>query len=481
MRQSILFHGCGAGIAVLCAALSVDSFFMDPAGETAEILLFMAIIGGMAVFYGLALWQIVRGRTNAGLGGVLAWAVIFRLLLLPSLPILDSSCYRHLWDGYVLSKGFNPFQFAPGEILDQKSAAGLKEEDAQILERLRSLTRRVGPAQDVLHRVDHPQLNTIHLPFAQIMFGVSAVFFPLSMLGWRILILFFDAALILALTALLSRFGRDPRCVLIYAWSPLALKETVNSLHVDVIASAGLFIGILFAMAGYKKRSPIAWACAAMTQLYPIIVAPIWSKKWTIRSWSLFGAILIILLFLFSGAGVRGASGLADFANQWESNSSVVAALEAALEWLGAPSRGEGSVLFTFAGAAFRLNALLSAKLAGVLIVLGIALSLAWKSMRQEIGDACRLQWTFGLVGAVILCSPVCNPWHIAWIVPFLCFTPRLSWLYLSLACFAYYSYFIPDPRGIPPGVRVLEYAPFFALLIWEWKFALTNRFLPSR
>ncbi|MGC9327433.1 MAG: hypothetical protein ACP5I1_07345, partial [Candidatus Hinthialibacter sp.] len=101
MRQSILFHGCGAGIAVLCAALSVDSFFIDPAGDAADVLLFLAIIGGMAVFYGASIWQVLRGRANANLGGVLLWAAIFRLLLFPSQPILESGFYRHLWDGYV--------------------------------------------------------------------------------------------------------------------------------------------------------------------------------------------------------------------------------------------------------------------------------------------------------------------------------------------------------------------------------------------
>ncbi|MGC9330222.1 MAG: hypothetical protein ACP5I1_21475, partial [Candidatus Hinthialibacter sp.] len=106
--------------------------------------------------------------------------------------------------------------------------------------------------------------------------------------------------------------------------------------------------------------------------------------------------------------------------------------------------------------------------------VLIFAISLAWKSLRQEADDFRRLQWTFGLVGAVILCSPQCDPWMVTWIVPFLCFSPHLSWLYLSLACFANYAL---HPWEFPSVVRALEYTPFFVLLIWEWKFVFPQSF----
>lgn len=470
MRRSIFIHACGAGIAFLCAVLSVFSFFIDPTGNPREIVILLSILGCMTVYYSVAIGGVVRGHMPASLRSVLVWAVVFRVLLLPSQPILETDYYRYLWDGYVLSQGLNPCQFSPDEILSSGPVDGLSTEQAQALERLRGLAQRNGRAQSILSEVNNPSVITIYPPFAQVMFGVSAAFFPLSIYGWRVLILFFDASLILSLVVLLPRFGRDPRWVLIYAWSPLVLKETVNTLHFDAIATSALFLAILFSLAGFGKRSAAAWACGTLTKLYPALAIPIWSKKWDWRSWLTFVMIVAGLVFLFSGAGWRGASGWAAFAHRWESNSSVVVVLETLLGWIGVPPWGSGFVLCTLAGILYRLDAFLLSKIVCALTALTLAAVLAWKSLRQDITDEQRLRWTFWLVGTTLLCSPVCNPWYITWVVPFLCFYPRLSWLYLSAACFIHYTFFIPDPWGYLPGARVLEYAPFFLLLGWEWK-----------
>lgn len=464
----MFFHACGAGIAFLCAVVSAFSFYIDPTGKKNEIVILLLILGGMSVYYAVAVWGVIRRQFPASLKGVLVWAIVFRLLLLPSQPILETDYYRYLWEGFVLAQGVNPYLFSPEEALGGGAVEGLSPEQTKTLERLHGIITHNSRAQNTLSEVNNPSVAAIYPPFIQILLGVSATFFPLSLYGWRTILLFFDAFLILALTALLPRFGRDPRWILIYAWSPLVLKETINTLHFDVVASAAMFAAILFSLAGYGKRSAAAWACGAMTKFYPMLAIPLWIKKRDRRAWFTLAALLAGMVFLFSGAGERGLRGWAAFANRWESNSSVSAALETLLGWIGVPPWGAGTALFTLAGTPFRLDSFFLSKAICAFAVLGLAAALAWKALRSEIEDEQRLRRTFLLVGTTLICSPVCNPWYVTWIVPFLCFYPRVSWFYLSASCFAYYSFFIPDPWGYPPGVRELEYIPFFILLACE-------------
>jgi len=64
----------------------------------------------------------------------------------------------------------------------------------------------------------------------------------------------------------------------------------------------------------------------------------------------------------------------------------------------------------------------------------------------------------------MVLVSPH-YPWYFAWIVPFLCFTPWLSVLYLTVA--SPLLYFVPggpDPEGARTAYEAAIYGPFAAL-----------------
>jgi hypothetical protein len=60
--------------------------------------------------------------------------------------------------------------------------------------------------------------------------------------------------------------------------------------------------------------------------------------------------------------------------------------------------------------------------------------------------------------------------WYYAWILPFLCFAPRLAWLYLTgasvlLYCLWFTPLLYPD---IPTWLGLSIYVPTLLLLIWE-------------
>src|SRR5262249_10173006 len=81
-------------------------------------------------------------------------------------------------------------------------------------------------------------------------------------------------------------------------------------------------------------------------------------------------------------------------------------------------------------------------------------------------------------VAATVLMSPH-YPWYFLWIVPLICFTPRPSALYLTLACPL--LYFVPGGAALEGARMPFEwaiYGPFAALLgfeLWRQRAARTG------
>ena len=97
---------------------------------------------------------------------------------------------------------------------------------------------------------------------------------------------------------------------------------------------------------------------------------------------------------------------------------------------------------------------------AAIMVALALGILLRDRSADRFIASAMTLA-----VAAMILFSPH-YPWYFAWILPFLCFLPRLSVLYLTAA--APLLYLVPggpDPTGARMIVEAAIYGPFTALL----------------
>lgn len=61
--------------------------------------------------------RIERSQADPWLfGTVLAFAIVFRLILLPGEPIHENDFYRYLWDGKATVHGINPYKYAPSDL-----------------------------------------------------------------------------------------------------------------------------------------------------------------------------------------------------------------------------------------------------------------------------------------------------------------------------------------------------------------------------
>jgi hypothetical protein len=169
---------------------------------------------------------------------VLFAGIAFRAILLFSEPIQEIDIYRYLWDGAASAEGGNPFRYSPEQVLRADPSQPLPPD----LERLVALRDRSAPLAEVLGRIHYGELTTVYPPASQAVFATASWIVPSSatvferVVRMKVMLLLFDLATILLVLILLRLTGRHLGWSIVYAWSPLVLKEFANSGHLDAIA-----------------------------------------------------------------------------------------------------------------------------------------------------------------------------------------------------------------------------------------------------
>ncbi len=401
----------------------------------------MLALEAVAVAAYLIAIEVVRGGgpTRGRLATVLVFAAACRVVLLPSGMIQEVDAYRYLWDGQAVLQGVNPYVLSPAEAYESNAppAVGLPPTGAV-----------------VYARINYPEVPTIYPPAAQGVFALSQLLAPWSLGAWKALVLVADIVAIAFLVAALRCLGRDPSWVVVHAWSPLALKELSNSLHLDAFVVAGLAIFVWAVVAGRLLVAFAALAWATLLKLFALALVPLlavfaWARARgvALRGLSLFVGIAFAAYLPWLGAGWALFDGLSAFARGWQRNDSLFSIVSAVV--------GDGA----------------ARPVCGLLIV-GLV---AWATL-----DVARRPVAARVVGAalvvvvgIFLLVPTANPWYFTWTLPFLVFFPSRAVLLLSGLVLLYYADFYFLYRDAPEGfdlVRVVEYVPFFVVLLWEMR-----------
>lgn len=439
----------GAGIGSLLIYLEIfwlsRGFVYGQGHRNRPILFFLALYASAFLLYVIAIRVIPfvfwRGRDLAFL---LGFAVLFRGLLLFSNPIQEDDFYRYLWDGKVVASRLNPYGVAPSAVIarEENSRAYVEILDAD-------------PAfVSILERINHPNVPTIYPPFAQGIFALTALAAPASLLGLRLVFLAFDLALICAILDILRHFNINRAYVLVYAWSPLVVKETINSAHYDVIPTFLLLGAVALLLRGKRIFAYVSLALAVLGKLYPLLLFPffLWRAKkidgWpsVFRALGIVASVIVVGYMPFWSAGWELWQGTVTFAGHWQTNSLLF------------------PLLSTDVGNRWVANL----AIAVVLSVLAIFIL-----RRSALEESRSFLWSLLVMLSVLfLCSPVGDPWYFVWVVPFLCVFPLRSGILLSGLLGLYYLSFYLMYHKVPETFRWviwLEYLPCYGLLLWEW------------
>jgi len=407
--------GCGTALAVAFAGLAwLGDLFADARS-------FVALFGLAGAAYGLAVVRIVH-RPPGGLRallGVLGAALVFRLILLPTVPSLSTDLYRYVWDGRLAAAGVSPYRYPP----NAPEVAGFRDET-------------------VYPRLNHAEWHTIYPPGAQLLFAGMARLAPESPLALKGLVVFFDVATIGLLVGWLRSLGRPAVWVLLYAWHPLVVVELAGSGHLDAVALATSVAALWAATRAREGWAGALVGAGTLVKLYPILLLPaVWRRR-PARALVACAAVVAAgyASYVQEGGAVLGS--LARYVGEEEFNGSLRTVLDLLLGPLGPAGRQ-----------AARLLPLVGLGAAALAIGVGAREVPAWRR-------------AFWLVGGYLVATPNLFPWYTLWIVPILAVAPAWPWLYLTGAVSLTYLVFAEPVWRIPAWVTIAEFGPLVLGLV---------------
>jgi alpha-1,6-mannosyltransferase len=315
------------------------------------------------------------------LAAVVVLAVLLRVIAAWAHPLLEDDHYRYLWDGFRTATSFNPYARSPSEFFSDTTLGGKWDQ--------------------VLHGINNPELTSIYGPVLQYVFAIAYFLAPGKVGAIQYLLVLIDLVLIAVLAA-----QRLPvRWLLVYAVHPLVLKEAIASAHPDILI--GLFV--VLACGAWKRGAAHwvgVWVGLAVATKIPAVVSlaflfwrcksPELATRDTIKtqsdlSWRFragFSALITLgaLYVPFWWASGTDIVALTTFGERWKFNPLLFRVLE-----------------LVFAPHLARILAL------AAFLIVCFWLARDWKR-RPAATPAIDLGFA-----AMLLLSPVVNPWYWLW------------------------------------------------------------------
>lgn len=382
---------------------------------------------------------------------ILLIGILSRLVFLPSNLIQETDPYRYIWDGQTVLSGENPYRHSPEEAVENQLVPA----------------RNVTPEMhETFGKINHAGVKTIYPPLAQYLFSVSQMLTPWGLTGWKLMILFAEIGMFILMLGILIKLGMKQEWLVLYAWSPLVMKQFSNSLHLDVFALLFLSLMIWSFVRERFRLGYLSLALASGVKLFPVILLPlalVWTwkqnRKQAAQGFAIFSLALVLFYVPFIAAGTAVFEGLARFAGEWRVNEGVFGLIHYGVAQIPTLS-------LIHAGQVSRLI------VAGTMTTL-LAFAAIWVSKRRNVPDYFRA--CLFVTGALFFLAPTGNPWYFTWVFPFLYFAPLRSVVLFSGLVFLYYLDFYfsyQSTSHLFTWVKWIEYGMFYSVLAVEllWK-----------
>jgi len=362
---------------------------------------------------------------------LLASGMAFRITALFMPVVLSHDLYGYMWQGLVQTHGFNPYLY-PG--------------NAAALDPLRDAA--------IWPNVSFKDIVAVYPAFIMHVFRLSSHLAGNSVLGFKALQLLPEAITLLAGSAMLKAYGKNPLWIAVYAWCPLPIVEYLGMGHCDAWGVAGVTLFLWLFRTRRWAVSAAALACGVLVKWLPILFVP-WVLKnlpaKSRRNWLLVFVCSGVALYLpFASAGEQILGFLPTFMQSYAFNGSVYKILHALV------SRGDWAH-----------------QLANLLIGCS-ALCIAWRE--KDLGRA-----LLGILLGFFIFSYQVFPWYLGYLLPLLMLrSVWAAWSWLLTVIFSYQvlmPYLWTGTWAESPYILILQYLPFYALLGWQWRRVRGSRF----
>ena len=404
---------CALGYAAL-------AFLTRRPGEPDLLAFFLFVAWTGLPAFSLYLYLYRRGEPFP-LGRLILWAVVFRICGLAGGPFFEDDFYRYLWDGYRFATTGTPYGAAPEAFFTDPAVPAVFHR--------------------ILDGINYPELPTIYAPVTQVVFLLGYWLKPGSVAALQLMLIVVDLATILLLLRLAPAGN-----VMLYAWCPLVVKEIAFTAHPDGIGVCLLLAALVLAREHRWSSVAVCLGMAVGAKIFALVLAPLVLIGAGFGHWVLFVGTLAALYAPFILQGGTGFESLLVFAREWEFNSAAFGLLT--------------TVLRPF-----------EAKL-----VLGLLCGAFWARyyLRYSRSNARQVPRGDWLYGALLLASPVINPWYLLWVLPFAAISPSVSaWTASVAVLFAYVTGLSLNdgdlqPYQHPAWVRPLEFGLILLALAYD-------------
>jgi hypothetical protein len=417
-----------------------------------QIELYLILITVVFIAYGYLVYLVLNNRISGR--KIVIWyyagAIVLRLLLIPSEPVLSNDVYRYLWDGRVNASGINPYQFTPAS------------------PELKSLRDEA-----VYQKLNFPDIATVYPPLSQFYFLIND-WLGGSLVTWKLLLFMMEFLTCIIILRLLSWFSIENTRIFIFIFNPLLIIETYQNAHLEIVGILFFWLAVLEFYRKRDWRSVIFFSLSVLTKFLPIFSGIIFFWNKPVRKALLSLAIIILFLLPFSTGGVLPLPGLFSYVNRWEFNGALFQTVVSFFKyvqiheykWMTANLSGHEETFYIGAGYYYKL-------LAFIFFLVLVYDQIKKLKSTAKFRTISFIQVSFVLTAAILLLTPTLYPWYLIWILPFLVFIPNLSWiLFFFLIQFSYFVLKQYSLTGIweeSLWILLIEYVPFYLLLILEY------------
>jgi hypothetical protein len=474
------------GLLAYCGGLVWGAqFFPAPGAGPAEpryVVLFVA-----ATFLATMLHVgacVVAHRRPPRLFYVLFVAIAARMILLFGAPdpVLEGDPSRLRFDARMINQRLNPYEFRPAELIDIRP-----DEDLRIpgpkLERLRRARAAMSASNEAPRpeQVQRPDLVTTATPLSLWLGSIADRFKPGSTRGFAFVVLCGDFVAIYFLILALRALALPVAWVLVYAWSPVLLKEAYCTLAPEALMLPALGALVWAIAAGRRLLAAVPLAIAGALRFPLFLLAPVLARRIGIAGLLAAVALFVGTFLPFVGPEAppeRFVEGQVHVWRHYEYQSLLENLFRAGLS----SRTGEAGNTLKVAGVDVvepgqPIYPVL-AKLLCLAVLLGTVVWLAFRGAvpterngTNPHADLTKLLVFFAVTLAV---SPVVHPWHTLWLLPVLAVRPSgLSWLMLPALVSLGYLTHLTGPQaadltlfGGAFSIRLATYGLFAVLLV---------------
>lgn len=363
---------------------------------------------------------------------ILFLAVALRVLSCFALPILENDFYRYLWDAYLFATTGTPYGAAPTHYLF----------DANLPTAFR----------EILGNINYPNIPTIYGPVTELWFLAGYGFAPAKVGALQVL----NALLDIGLIALLARLGAQPRWLLLYAISPLVLKESVMTAHPDLLVGMFAVASLVAAKRAHSAGGLMGLAIAS--KVAALVLLPFLVLRFGWRGLLWCGLTLLCCYVPFMWQPGSEFFALQTFATVWRFNPLLFALIEGVTRPETARAIAGGLLALVLAWIAW----------------------CEWQRHKKACVDIPAKSATPTVapadqaLGALLAFAPVINPWYLLWFLPFAVLRPtRTAWAASLVVPLSYWhggNFAFEGGRefGVPILVTVIELLVLAVCFIWD-------------